>query len=134
MAEVALDAGALIALQRGERGIWNLVRESVRHGVVLSISAAVLAQVWRGGSRSARLAQAIPRCEIDPLDHVLAGKTGELLASSKTQDVVDACVVVSAERRRATIVTSDVHDLQLLAGQVLGVSILDLKDVRKTTK
>jgi predicted nucleic acid-binding protein len=134
MAEVALDAGALIALEKGERGIWNLVRESVRQGVVLSISAAALAQVWRGGSRSARLAQAIPRCEIDSLDDVLARKTGELLASSKTKDLVDACVVASAERRRAAIVTSDVHDLQLLAAQVHGVSVLDLRDVRKTTK
>jgi predicted nucleic acid-binding protein len=134
MAEVALDAGALIALQRGERGIWNLLRESVRQGVVLSISAAALAQVWRGEARSARLAQAVPRCEIIPLDDVLAKKTGELLASSKTRDVVDACVVASAERRQATIVTSDVLDLQLLANHALGVSVLDLKDVRKTTK
>ncbi|MGZ4103972.1 MAG: PIN domain-containing protein [Actinomycetota bacterium] len=133
MAGLTLDSGALIAAQRNERRIWNLLRETVAQGVVVSVPAAALAQVWRG-SPSARLAQVLGNSEVVPIDEVLAKRTGELLAVSKTSDVADASVVVTAARTSATIVTSDPDDMRRLTAHVSGVEVLDLKELPRVKK
>ena len=50
---VVFDAGALIALERGLATVRGHVRRTVR----LVTSAAVVAQVWRGGAARRRLAR-----------------------------------------------------------------------------
>jgi len=64
-----------------------------------------------------------------PLDEGLAKEAGKLLASSKTNDAVDASVVAGAVRTRSTIVTSDPKDLRRLAAHVNGVTVLDLREL-----
>jgi hypothetical protein len=68
-------------------------------------------------------------CEVVPLDESLAKEAGKLLASSKTNDAVDASVVAAAARSRSTIITSDPEDLRHLATHVTGVTILDLREL-----
>jgi hypothetical protein len=53
---LCLDAGALIALDRGEARVLHLLDRARALGAALEIPAGVVAQVWRGG-RQARLAR-----------------------------------------------------------------------------
>jgi hypothetical protein len=80
------------------------------------LPSAVLAQVWRDGSRQVRLARALrnPGLVEAPLHHQDATLAGELLRDSGTADVVDAHVAVVASRLRAPVITSDPDDLSKL--------------------
>ncbi len=48
---LVVDAGALIALDRGERSMWVLLKAAQSRGDVPVTHAGVLGQVWRGGPR-----------------------------------------------------------------------------------
>jgi hypothetical protein len=126
---ITLDSGALIGADRNDERVWKVLRTAVSFGVVPVVPAPALAQAWRGKS-SARLAQALLSCDIEPLDEALAKQAGELCASAGTSDIVDAAVVVGAARRRHSILTSDKKDLSRLAMVLGGVEIVDLRDVR----
>lgn len=103
-----LDAGALIALERGHPRMLDVVRA----GRPLSIPATALAQVWRG-RRQARLNAflQLPHVEVVPLGRPEARAVGAMLAISGTSDVVDAHVVLTATLRQRAVVTSDPDDL-----------------------
>jgi len=49
-----------------------------------------------------------------PLGETEAHEAGRLLGRTKTADVVDAVVVATALRQRATILTSDPDDIERL--------------------
>jgi rRNA-processing protein FCF1 len=110
---VALDSGALIALERADDRIRALCREALRAGVRLLVPAPVLAQVWREGRRQAVVATLLKgrTTEVADLDRELAKAAGILCGRSGTSDVVDACLVLIARRDNALVVTSDADDL-----------------------
>ena len=55
---LVLDAGALIALERDDRLMWERLRRALRTDDLPVTHGGVIAQVWRGGSgRQARLAR-----------------------------------------------------------------------------
>lgn len=122
---VVLDTGALIALERGDPRLRALVRLAGHGGRRLVIPPTVLAQAWRGGARSARLAALLQADYVDvpPFGRAEARGVGELLAASGTADVVDAAVVIAARLRGAPVVSSDADDLRRLdpALEVVGV-------------
>ncbi len=112
-----LDAGALIAVERGARSMNALVTQSVRAQVTLVVPGPVLAQAWRGGARQALLARFLnlPFVEIDLLSRAGWQSVGVLCGNAGTRDVVDGAVVICARRRRAgAVVTSDPDDLRQL--------------------
>lgn len=110
-----LDAGALIGLDRGVSRVLALLRGAGEDGLGLAIPASVVGQVWRGGSRSARLARLLAGGHlVDPLDLDRGRGIGELLANARTTDVVDAHVVLLAQELHSPIVTSDPDDLSAL--------------------
>ena len=111
-----LDAGALIAFERRDRKVAALFEVAAKHRIVMVLPAAVLAQVWRDGSKQALLARALrnPGVVDAPLDQGDARAIGESLRRSGTTDVVDAHVVVLAGRLRAPVITSDPRDLAYL--------------------
>jgi hypothetical protein len=113
---VVLDAGALIAFERGDARMRALVREALKEGVRLVIPAGALGQVWRGAPRQAPLRALVkgPTTVVPALDHLLAGAAGILCGRAGTSDVIDASVVLVARRERAVVVTSDVVDLRRL--------------------
>ena len=78
------------------------------------IPASVLAQVWRGGPKSARLAKLISGSDIDALGEDRAREVGIRLGARKASDVPDAHVVCCAVERRAVIATSDRDDIEAL--------------------
>jgi predicted nucleic acid-binding protein len=110
---VVLDAGALIALDRGLATVRGYVLLADRAKVVLSTSSAVVAQVWRGGARQARLARLLSSdllTEI-PLDPDAARRIGVLAATTGSRDVVDGHVAIISLDREAVVLTSDPEDI-----------------------
>ena len=82
---------------------------------VPTVPAPVLAQSWRGGGRQVRLARLLAGCDVEALDDGQARSASSLAARAPTGDIVDACVVEGALRRRDLVVSSDEGDLQALA-------------------
>ncbi len=111
---VVLDAGALIALERGHEFVRRLVRLQAEHGGRLLVPAAVLAEVWRDGSRQVTLARLVGSAAttVVPLDDLAARAAGVLCGRTGTADVIDASVVVAARTHRAPVVSGDAHDLR----------------------
>jgi len=108
------DAGMLIAAERDQRTAWLLHRRAVARHITITVPAAVLAQVWRGGPQ-ARLSRLLRGCVIEPLDESGARSAGAVCGLGRTTDVVDASVVVGAMRRDDTVVSSDPDDIRGLA-------------------
>jgi hypothetical protein len=114
---LTLDAGALIAVERNVRPVIALLERARAHGLSFAIPAGVLGQVWRDGGRQARLARllATEELEIEVLDDLRARTAGQLCGVTRTDDVIDASVVLCARARGHRIVTSDPDDLAQLA-------------------
>jgi hypothetical protein len=110
-----LDAGALIAIERGNSELEaRLKRELLAHRPPTT-HGGVVGQVWRsGGVRQARLARFLGGVRIEPLDDSLGRRAGLLLARARRSDVIDAAVVLLASDGD-TILTSDPDDLEPLA-------------------
>lgn len=108
---VALDAGALIAFERGREAVAVIVAQAEALDMELVIPATALAQAWRGGPRSASLAMLIDGANVEPLDERRAKQVGERLGQRGTTDVADAHVVCTALDRDASILTSDPDDI-----------------------
>ena len=109
-----LDAGALIACERGDRCVIGAAATSrASIGVPIRTSAAVVAQVWRGGSRQAWLARALVGTVEEALDPERARSIGALLGPAGMSDVVDAAVVDVAQDGDE-IVTADPDDIAAL--------------------
>ena len=113
-AGLTLDSGALIAAEKGDRRFWVLWKEALDRGAIVTVPAAVVAQVWRGDSPV--IARVLQGCEVEALSEERAKRVGRLLATSRTIDVVDASVVVGAAARRDAVVTSDRRDIDRLVG------------------
>ncbi len=126
MAGLTLDSGALIAFERGDRRLMAHLKEAEQRGCTLTVPTAVVAEVWRGGPRAARIARLLEACVIEPLHDQLARTAGKSVGEVKGAGVIDAVVVASAAARRDRILTSDPDDLERLQRrfpQVLIVSI-----------
>lgn len=109
-----LDAGALIAFERFDDQIDAFLEEVVESGDELFVPASVLAQVWRGGPRSARLARLIASTTSDALDEARAKEVGERLGNRDKADIADAHVVCCAIDREAELLTTDCDDMEAL--------------------
>jgi predicted nucleic acid-binding protein len=116
MGGLTLDAGALIAFDRNERAMVALIHRAVEQSVTICVPATALAQVVRRPDRQARLSRLTRQkeTEVVALDDVDARLVGRLLAVTGTADIVDAHVVVCAQRNGHDVVTSDPGDLRVL--------------------
>jgi hypothetical protein len=115
---VTYDTGALIAADRGERRMWARHRALLARRLVPTVPAPVVAQSWRGSARQVQLAWLLSGCDVEALDDQQARSVGGLAARAAVTDIVDACVVEGAVRRRDLVVSSDPGDLQLIASAV----------------
>lgn len=113
MTGLTLDSGALIALERGEPALRELLAAARLRQYELALPAGALAQVWRASSRQHRLAVLVSSAclEVVPLDRQEALIIGAMCARSGATDVVDVSVAVCARRRGHAVVTSDPDDL-----------------------
>lgn len=60
-AGLTFDAGALIAIDRGDGRMIAVLRDAVRKGLRLRVPAGVIGQAWRDGRRQATLARFLRR-------------------------------------------------------------------------
>ena len=112
---LVLDAGALIAIEKADRDTVALLKQELLHGRAPLTHGGVVGQVWRGGTeRQASLARLLPSLEISSLDETLGRSAGMLLGRSRTNDVIDAALVLLAEDGDL-LLTSEAEDLQPLA-------------------
>jgi hypothetical protein len=112
---LVLDAGAFVAIERGDREVVALLKGELQSGRAVVTHGAVVGQVWRGGSRKqANLARLLPAIQVMPVDVLLGRRSGELLARSRTSDVVDAALVLLAVDGDS-VLTSDPEDILHLA-------------------
>ncbi len=110
---VVLDAGALIAVDRGDRAVGAMLRVLQQRAMPVVSSAAVVAQVWRGQARQANVARVLAGVDVRPLGPDDGRAVGELLARARTADVVDGHVALLVPQG-GTVVTSDPSDLRAL--------------------
>jgi hypothetical protein len=109
---VVLDAGPFIALERRSGVMAHLVRRFAESQTPLVTSAAVVAQVWRGGGRTqVPLVFLLRRTRVVDLTHPVARVLGRMLGATKTRDPIDAHVVLLARERGWPVLTSDPEDL-----------------------
>jgi hypothetical protein len=115
---LVLDAGALVAVERGDRDVAALLKRELLAGRVPLTHGGVVAQVWRGGSgRQSQLARLLPGVDIVPLDDGLGRRTGVLLGRARTSDAIDAAVIALAADGDI-VLTSHPDDLRGLAEAV----------------
>lgn len=112
---LVLDSAALIALDRNERSMWVRLKAAQATGSLPVTHGGVIGQVWRGGPRQARLAQALEGIDVASLDTPLGRAAGELLGAAGLSDVIDAALVILANDGD-DIATADLDDFEQLAG------------------
>jgi hypothetical protein len=114
MSALVLDAGALVAVDRGEREIAAKLRVAEQSGMDLRSTGVVIAEVWRDErGRQASLARLLKAVDVRPVDQHLGQEAGALLGRASAKDPADATVVaVAATGDR--ILTSDPHDIRRL--------------------
>ena len=114
---LVLDAGALRALERHDLALAVALRSAHRLSLPIRIPAAALAQVWRGGPRSAPLARLLKQpATVVAVDERAARQIGEFIARTRLPgvsrvDVVDAHVALTTRATRSLVFTSDPDDL-----------------------
>jgi predicted nucleic acid-binding protein len=106
---IVLDAGALIAVDKGDRKVATRLKLARVEALPLRTAATVLAQVWRDGTRQANLARVLAGVEVLPLEEDHARRAGELLAATGTTDVVDAHVATIVEPGDQVFTTDPQH-------------------------
>ena len=120
---LVLDAGGLIAVERLDRTVGAMLRVAQQEKIPVRTSTAVVAQVWRNGSLQANLARVLAGVDAATLDRATGRSVGEILALSKTADVVDGhlgLVVQSGD----TVLTSDAKDIKkILAVRKIGATV-----------
>lgn len=115
MSALVLDAGALVAVDRGDRAMMARLRAAQQRGLELRSNAMVVAQVWRDRrGRQVSLARLLHAVDIRPVQERDGRAAGVLLAAAGTADAIDASVVLLA-RPGDRILTSDPGDLERLA-------------------
>jgi ribonuclease VapC len=125
MTSWVLDASAVLAMMRAERGAERVL-EALPEAVVSSINAAeVVTKLIRQGAEpdAARLAMVRVGCPIIPVDTDLALRAGTLasITARRGLSVGDRCCLALAEREGAAALTADRAwiELDLAIGVVL---------------
>ena len=120
MSGITLDAGGLIALDRGDRRVLVLIARAAERGDRITIPATALAQSIRNPAKQVRLTRVIRQASTDliALDRRDATLAGILLARTGSADIVDAHVVICAQRAKQAVVTSDPDDLRRLGPEL----------------
>lgn len=86
---LVLDAGALIAYERGSRTVQAFLERADRSGEDVRTPTAVVAQAWNGGPEQARLATLLRGVDERELTSERARSVGRLLRRAAATDVID---------------------------------------------
>lgn len=111
---LTLDAGALIAIERGNIFVRRLIERALEERRPVHVVPGVLAQAWRGGPRQAALAAMLGRdgITLKSLEPDTAKLLGAVIGATGHPDVTDVHVAVDARRHRHAVMTSDPDDIR----------------------
>jgi len=117
MSGITLDTGALIALERGDRLMAALLQRAIAANIDIALPTTVIAQAIRDPAKQVALTTLMRASitDIVDLDRPTAMAIGRMLAMSRTSDITDAHVAITATTRRHIVATSDPGDLAALA-------------------
>ena len=123
MSTFVLDAGALIAVDRGNREVLSMLKTAFQDGDAVLVPAGVIGQVWRDSNRQVVLARTLKRCDEVALDGTMARVAGQLCGWVGTSDAIDASVAVVASTTdgpddEILVLTSDTADMRNLLSTV----------------
>ncbi len=113
MTRLVLDAGAFVAFEKGDSRVRARLAAARQLGLEVATTSPIIGQVWRDGRRQAMVARLIAATNVDAPTERDARRAGELLARSKTRDIVDA-LLVGGVRDGDTVLTSDPDDIDRL--------------------
>lgn len=123
MSALVLDAGAFVAVDRGDRAMVARLRVAERSGIELRSNGVVVAQVWRDpAGRQAELARLLRSVDVKAVDQDLGRAAGVLLGRADAIDAADATIVAVASPGDR-IVTSDPSDIRTLVA-ASGLAVL----------
>jgi predicted nucleic acid-binding protein len=119
---ITFDTGALIALERRSQRARKILRDAIETKIRITVPSVVITEWWRGRTdvREAILAAV----RVEPVSAYVAKIAGEALARVRGATPIDALVMASAAQRGDVVYTSDVDDLQKLAGHFRAVRVL----------
>ena len=110
---LVLDAGAFIAVERGDFKTLALIERSRKRGVKIVTVSPVVAQVWRDGRKQVTLARLLAGVNVIAPTDEAAKRAGILLRRTKLSDAVGA-LVADLCRADDVLLTSDARDLKAL--------------------
>jgi predicted nucleic acid-binding protein len=126
VAGLTLDSGALIGYERGDIVVIAYIEEALNRKTPPVVPAVVVAESYRGGARSARIARLLKFAVVEPLSEALARKAGVALGRRASAQTIDAIVVASAAARSDAILTADPVDLQVFADVYPAVLVISI--------
>jgi predicted nucleic acid-binding protein len=118
------DTGALIALERRNPRMRNVVTRAVALGVRITVPVAVVTEWWRGRTDARQLI--LDSLTVEPLSERIAKLAGEAIAGVRGATAIDAMVMASAALRGGVVYTSDVDDLERLRHHFPTVRVLSV--------
>jgi hypothetical protein len=121
---LVLDAGALIAVDEGDRQVVRRLEVAREKRLPVRTASTVVAQVWRDGARQANLARVLAGVEVLPLEEDVARRVGELLAATATTDVVDGHVANLVEHGDRILTSDPQHMGRLIVARGVAARIV----------
>lgn len=122
MRSIVLDAGAFIAAERRDRTVAEFVNAALHENVPIVMPAAVLCEVWKMTPRHGSVGLRRNVNETVSLDEGLGEQVGQLLDATKSKQLVDAVVALTAVQKRPSLVlTSDPDDIMTFV-KVIGAT------------
>lgn len=112
-----LDAGAVIALARGEPRARAFLARALELGAPVEVPVVVVAETLRGSRRDAPVHRVLKAVGSVPEAREAHGRrAGRLLGAARSDETIDALVVAQAvEAGGAQVLTVDPSDLERLA-------------------
>lgn len=120
-----LDAGALIALTRGDRTVRKVLEAAQEADADVVVPAVVVTQTIRGGAGDAAIYLLLQAAHVSYVGKREAIAAGKLLGEAQMSDAVDALVMAEAIRSGPSLLlTSDPDDMGRLAAGRRDVKIV----------
>jgi hypothetical protein len=120
-----LDAGALIALSRGDRTVRKVLEAAQEMDADVVVPSVVVTRTIRGGPGDAAVYRLLQAVWVSYVGKRLAIAAGKLLGGAQMSDAVDALVVAEAIRSGPSVLlTGDPGDMAHLAGGRADVKIV----------
>lgn len=122
MIGITFDTGALIALERRQQRMREIIERALARDQRITVPADVVGEWWRG--RTQLRDSILESLDVEPLTAGLAKIAGEAMAAVRGATLVDAIVMASAASRGDIVYTSDIGDLERLRRQFPSVRML----------